>query len=217
MRQASPPITRKSVFPMSADVSNTLILIPAYNEAGSLTALLQEVREAMPGFPVLVVSDGSSDDSARVAAAEGARVLDLPCNLGVSGAVQAGFMYARDRGFTHVIRIDGDGQHPPLEIPKLMAVMAERGVDLVIGSRFLGGGGKSSNALRLFGIRGLSWFLSGICRAKVTDPTSGFMMINQVLLHYFAQRYPADYPEPEALALLRRQGYVFAEADVDFR
>lgn len=200
-------------------LKNSLIIIPAYNEEAALPGLLAEIREVAPGADIAVLNDCSLDRTAAVARKHGALVLDLPCNLGVGGAVQAGFQYAFQRGYQYVIRCDGDGQHPPSEIPKLIDVMRTGTVDLVIGSRFLeaNNGSYTSTALRSIGIRGLSLLLTLICRARVTDPTSGFQMLNRPMLTYFAHSYPLDYPEPESLALLRRQGYRFREVGTRFR
>jgi len=199
--------------------SNRLaIVIPAYNEAASLPALLAEVAAAEPEAFVVVVSDGSTDDTAQVARKTGAAVLDLPCNLGVGGAVQAGLRFVWSLGFAQVVRIDGDGQHPPAGIARLRAAAAaDSGVDLVVGSRFLGESEYGSTAARRLGILGLSVMLSLICRARITDPTSGMWLLQGPLLKYFAHEFPAEYPEPEALALLRRQGYRFVETPVAFR
>ena len=195
----------------------TVLIIPAYNEEAALGPLLDEVKAAVPDLDVVVISDGSMDCTCDVARAKGAGLLNLPCNLGVGGAVQAGLLYAYEKGYRQVVRIDADGQHPPAEIPKLMAAMAEGKADLIVGSRFLGERSYKSTRFRYLGIRALSLFLSLICRSRVTDPTSGFWMLNRELLGYFAHCYPVDYPEPEALALLRRQGYSFAEVAVKFR
>ncbi|MGI5868034.1 MAG: glycosyltransferase family 2 protein [Kiritimatiellia bacterium] len=196
----------------------TAIIIPAFNEAEAIGLLLDEARACMPGVKTIVISDGSLDDTAKVALAHGADVLDLPCNLGVGGAVQAGMRHAWDIGHRLVVRLDGDGQHPPSEIPKLLETMEQTGADLVVGSRFLGSDGdQGGTAMRKIGNRLLSVFLSVICRARVTDPTSGFWCVRDDLLRYFSLCYPCEYPEPEALALLRRQGYEMAEADVVVR
>lgn len=194
-----------------------LVLIPAFNEEESIPALLDEVKGACPELDILVVSDGSRDDTAKRARVAGAKVLELPCNLGVGGAVQAGFMYAFENGYDFVARIDGDGQHPPAEIGKLMAAMAQSDADLMVGSRFLSVESYRSSFLRLLGIKLIAVFLSLICRTRVTDPTSGFWLVNRKLLYFFANNYPTEYPEPEALALLRRQGYSFKEVAVVFR
>lgn len=194
------------------------LIIPAYNEAESIGSLLEEVRLHLPDAQTIVISDGSVDDTAKIARDHGATVLDLPCNIGVGGAVQAGMRYAWERGYGRVVRIDGDGQHPPAEIRKLLDKMDETGVDLVTGSRFLGSGDYwGSTKVRQVGNVLLAWFLSVICHCRITDPSSGFWCVRDELLRYFSYCYPSEYPEPEALALLRRQGYEMAEADVAIR
>ena len=202
---------------MKASYSNSVLIIPAFNEEESLMATLGEVRQHLPGLRVVVINDGSEDRTASVARHAGAVVLDLPCNLGVGGAVQTGFQYAYEKGYRFVIRCDGDGQHGPAEIPKLIDTMNRGDVDLVIGSRFLGESEYTSTYLRHCGIRVLAAALSITCRQRVTDPTSGFQMINRRLMRCFAASYPVEYPEPEALAQLRRQGYDFVEVAVPFR
>ena len=193
------------------------VIIPAYNEAEGIAELLRELRREVPEALPVVVNDGSADATARVAAAEGAVVLDLPCNLGVGGAVQTGFKYAVERGFDLVVRIDGDGQHPPAEIRKLLGKMEESGADAVIGSRYLDGGKnkvRGATATRDAGNIALALFLSLICRCRVTDPSSGFWCVRGKLLRHFARHYPCEYPEPEAIAMLRRQGCSLAEAPI---
>jgi len=200
-------------------LKKTLIMIPAFNEQAALPALVAEVRVAAPGTDLLIINDCSLDRTAEVARELGVLILDLPCNLGVGGAVQCGFRYAYAHGYSYIIRCDGDGQHPPSEIPKLVAAMATGEVDLVVASRFLKNDKDSykSTPFRHAGIRGLALLLSLICRTRVTDPTSGFQMMNRPLISYFSRSYPLDYPEPESLALLRRQGYRFREVGARFR
>lgn len=193
-----------------------LVLIPALNEEASIGTLVAEVRTCVEA-DVLVVDDGSKDETRQRAERAGAIVLSLPCNLGIGGAVQTGFRYALENGYDRVVRIDGDGQHPPGEIPVLIECMDRTKADLVVGSRFLGEVEYQNTALRSAGIRFLSLFLSAICRKKVTDPTSGFHLFNRLLIWYFSRSYPTEYPEPESLALIRRQGYSFEEVGVGFR
>lgn len=202
---------------LDASTMPIVVIIPAYNEEGAIGGLIEEVKQHVPTLDVIVINDGSTDGTARVARERGVKVLDIPCNLGVGGAVQTGFRYAYDQGYQYVIRIDGDGQHPPAEIPKLIAVMQGKEADLVIGSRFKGGTAFVSNLVRYLGVKALALFLSLICKSRVTDPTSGFWMVNRKLLFYFAHDYPTEYPEPEAIALLRRQGFSFREVPVKFR
>lgn len=198
-------------------MTDELVIIPAYNEEASIRGLLKELKAAQPALPAVVICDGSADRTAELAREEGAIVLDLPCNLGVGGAVQAGFQYALAAGCKRVVRIDGDGQHPPSEISALLDRARNSSEDLIIGSRFSSQGLHTSSIFRFVGIKLLALFLSVICRKRVTDPTSGFWVVKRPLLYYFAREYPVDYPEPEAIALLRRQGYDFAEVGVQFR
>ncbi len=194
-----------------------IVLIPAFNEEASLGPLLDEVTALFPGLAIAVINDCSGDGTVAMARAHGAAVLDLPCNLGVGGAMQTGFAYACARGYRYAIRLDGDGQHPPAGIPQLFATMRETGADVVIGSRFLGNGGVTSSRWRSLGIGVLSALLSFACRQRITDPTSGFQLVNAIALRFFSATYPANYPEPESLALLTRQGFGVAEAPVAFR
>lgn len=198
-------------------MSDELVIIPAFNEEASICGLLRELKAAQPDIPAVVVCDGSSDRTAEFAREEGATVLDLPCNLGVGSAVQAGFQYALTAGCQRVVRIDGDGQHPPSGIGALLEKARNSPEDLIIGSRFSSQGLHTSSIFRFMGIKLLALFLSVICRKRVTDPTSGFWVVKRPLIHYFAREYPVDYPEPEAIALLRRQGYDFAEVGTQFR
>ncbi|TAN38267.1 MAG: glycosyltransferase family 2 protein [Verrucomicrobia bacterium] len=202
---------------MTEWIQESLLLIPAFNEEASLGALLDEVGTLFPALDVAVINDCSGDRTAHVARTHGVVVLDLPCNLGVGGVMQAGFEYACARDYRYVMRCDGDGQHPPSEIPKLAAAMQANNADVVIGSRFLGPHAYTSTPWRNVGIAGLAALLSYACRQRVTDPTSGFQLINRPALHFFAKTYPSDYPEPESLALLTRQGYRVCETAVDFR
>lgn len=206
---------------MDADLSTflarTLVLIPALNEEDSLPGLLAEVREHLPGAVVAVVDDGSSDRTAEVARACGARVLRLPCNLGVGPAVQTGFKYALENGYDYLLRLDGDGQHPPCEARKLIRAMAEKPTDLVVGTRYGEGSTYHGNWFRQAVLKGLAVFVSVICRKRITDPTSGFWLVTRPLLQCFALHYPADYPEAEAMALLRRQGFSLEEVPVAFK
>lgn len=202
---------------MSNPFSDTVLLIPAYNEEEALGPLLQEVEIHCPGLRIVVINDASRDTTSAVARERGMTVLDLPVNLGVAGAMQAGFRWAIQHGYRYAVRCDSDGQHPPAAIPQLLDHMKSTGVDLVIGSRALADNSFDNSLLRRLGIGYLSRFLSLICRHRVTDPTSGFQVVNHLLMYYFAHEYPSDYPEPESLALLRRQGYRFSEIGATFR
>jgi len=193
------------------------VIIPAYNEEAAISSLMDELNEYVPLLDAIVINDGSVDNTAALARVKGAIVLNLPCNLGVGDAVKVGLKYAYEREYQFVVRIDGDGQHPPSEIPKLIDAIKKGEDDLIIGSRFIGERSYASSPLRWIGIKLLAVFLSIICRSRVTDPASGFWIINRKLLYYFAHDYPTEYPEPEAIALMRRYGYNFREESVMFR
>ncbi|MGE5247575.1 MAG: glycosyltransferase family 2 protein [Verrucomicrobiota bacterium] len=190
-----------------------LVVIPAYREEGKIGAVVSAVRDAVP-YDVLVVSDGSPDGTSAAAREAGATVLDLPCNLGIGGAVQTGFLFARDNGYDAVVRLDGDGQHDPKDIHRLMDPVLRGDVDAAIGSRFLGDTEYRGSIPRIFGIgffRGLVNLVTGY---RVTDPTSGFFAINRRLFEFYAIHYPSDYPEVDAYILMHRMNARAVEVPV---
>ena len=194
-----------------------LAIVPAWNEERDLPAVLEELRRAAPDWDVCVVDDGSSDRTAIVARDGGATVLCLPMNLGIGGAVQTGYLWARQHGYEVAAQIDGDGQHDPQYLAAALRPITAGTADVVIGSRYLGAGGFRSTALRRAGARYLSWFLRLRCGARVTDPTSGFRIAGRRAIELFAATYPSDYPEPEAIALAARRGLRLEEIPVVMR
>jgi glycosyltransferase involved in cell wall biosynthesis len=198
-------------------VSKLLILIPAYNEEGAVGGVVNEVRSAMPGVPVLVVDDCSGDGTVHVARAAGARVLSLPHHLGLGGAVQAGYMLAFELGFDYVIRVDGDGQHDPRDIPKILETLEREKCEMVIGSRFVDNSGEHSGALRALGIVFFRAVLRPILGRPVHDPTSGFVGVNRTALAVFSRSFPLEYPEIEALVVLQRKRFRFVEVPCRMR
>ncbi len=189
-------------------------IVPAYNEARNLPRLADALRAHAPGVEVCVVDDGSTDDTAAVAASLGWTVLRLPVNLGIGGAVQAGYLWALEHGHDVAVQVDGDGQHDPAYLAALLAPIEAGTADVVIGSRFLSEGGFRSTIVRRAGIRYLSWFLRLRCGARVTDATSGFRAAGRRAIALFARYYPSDYPEPEAIALAKRAGLRLGEVPV---
>jgi glycosyltransferase involved in cell wall biosynthesis len=191
-----------------------LVIIPAFNEEGSVEKVVAEVKEHLPQVDILVVNDGSSDLTSKKAKEAGAIVLDLPFNLGIGGAMQAGYKYAFEKGYDIAIQVDADGQHNPIEIPKLLKGLEEREVDMVIGSRFIGDSEFKSSMMRRVGISIFSKAISLIVGQKITDPTSGFRAANQKTIRLFSTDYPQDYPEPEVLVLLHQCGLKMAEVPI---
>ena len=181
-----------------------LVIIPAYNEDGSVGKVIEEVRTHLSKADILIVNDGSTDLTSEKAKACGATVLDLPFNLGIGGAMQAGYQYAYEKGYDIAIQVDGDGQHDPKEIGKLLKALEEKKIDMAIGSRFIGDLGYKSSTMRRIGISIFSQVISMIVRQRITDPTSGFRASNRKAIQLFASNYPQDYPEPEVVILLHQ-------------
>jgi glycosyltransferase involved in cell wall biosynthesis len=195
--------------------SSFLAVVPAYNESATIASVVASLREHAPGFDVLVVDDGSTDETADVASGAGARVLKLPFNLGIGGAVQGGFIYALEHGYDHLVQVDGDGQHDARELPRLVAAMREEGVDMVCGSRFLTSDHRYPAPIsRRTGIHIFAFILSRIVGSPVSDPTSGFRLYNRRAIELFARDYPHDYPEVEAVLMLHHHRLRMCETPV---
>jgi hypothetical protein len=192
-------------------VKRLLVLIPAFNEEGAVAGVIGEVRAAVPHAQVLVVDDCSEDSTVPLARGAGARVLELPHHLGLGGCVQAGYRLAFELGFDYVIRVDGDGQHDPRDIPKLLAVLEKENCEMVIGSRFLKQAGVHSGVIRSLGIVFFRAVLRPILGRRVSDPTSGFVGVNRTALELFSRTFPLEYPEIEALVVLQRKRFRFVE------
>jgi glycosyltransferase involved in cell wall biosynthesis len=190
-----------------------LIVVPAFNEARSLPKLIASLRRECPGCDVVVIDDGSSDGTSAVAGRI-ARVITLPCNLGIGGAVQTGLQIAYREDYDFAMQVDGDGQHPPQEVNKLIGAIRESTADMVVGTRFLGKDGFKSTAARRVGIRFFATLLSTVCRTRITDPTSGFRVMNRRAIRLLSKRYSEDFPEVEALVLAHRAGLRIAEVPV---
>jgi glycosyltransferase involved in cell wall biosynthesis len=195
----------------------TLIIVPAYNEEESLPGVIRDLRENIGFADILVVNDGSRDATARTAQEMDVSVLSLPFNLGIGGAMQAGYLYAQEEGYDVAVQFDGDGQHLAKEIEKLLRPVLEGRADLVVGSRFLNQGKYNATAFRKIGIWIFSSVLSRILGMPVTDSTSGFRAANRRVIEFFSRTYPDDYPEVEALVLLHKAKLRIAEVPVSMR
>lgn len=191
-----------------------LVIIPAYNEQDSLFHVITNVRTAMPVADVLVINDGSHDDTPQVAREAGAIVVTLPYNLGIGAAVQTGFIFAAERGYDVAVQVDGDGQHNPAEIPEIIAPVIAGKADVVIGSRYIEDRGYVTPPVRRIGIVILAKYISVLVRQRFTDTTSGFRATNRQGVELCADMYPSDYPEPESLVLFRKVGLRVMEVPV---
>jgi glycosyltransferase involved in cell wall biosynthesis len=190
----------------------TLIVIPAYNEAANITAVVAGIRAVFSG-DVLVIDDASEDATAAEAARAGATILRHSCNLGIGATVQTGFLYALDHGYDLVLRLDGDGQHDSAYIPQFLDILSAGTADIVIGSRFLGREGYQSTVTRRVGIVILA-VISALVGSRVTDPTSGYWGLNRRALDLLARHQPDDYPETQGLVLASRAGCRIQEIPV---
>ncbi|MBP8626427.1 MAG: glycosyltransferase family 2 protein [Syntrophorhabdaceae bacterium] len=187
------------------------VIIPAYNEEQSIGDVVASIRRLGTGYDAIVINDNSTDKTAEVARRAGALVIELPCNLGIGGAVQTGYKFARQRGYDACIQVDGDGQHPADQIPRLIQTLFYEGYDVVIGSRFVTDSKYEISFMRLLGIRILSFFLKVTTGLDIKDTTSGFRAINRKVMEFFADEYPQDYPEPESLVFVHKKGYTVKE------
>jgi glycosyltransferase involved in cell wall biosynthesis len=181
----------------------SLAIVPAYNEEATIGRVVGDLKEKAPAFDVVVIDDGSTDRTVQRARAAGATVIRLPFNLGIGGAMQTGYRYALENGYDLAAQVDGDGQHDVDELEELVDVMRQDPtVDSVAGSRFLEKSSYKVPLSRRIGIRVFSFIVSAITRQKVTDPTSGFRLVNRRGIELFARDYPIDYPEVEAILMV---------------
>jgi glycosyltransferase involved in cell wall biosynthesis len=196
----------------------TAAIVPAYNEAGAIGRVVEEIHAFDAAIVVVVVDDASTDETAVVAESFGATVLRLPFNVGIGGAVQTGFRFALEEGYQTAVRLDGDGQHDASELRKLLAPLERGEADLVVGSRFVdAGGGYRPPLARRIGIRLFARLVSLLGGERVTDTTSGFLALDRVGIELFAAEYPHDYPEVEATLVALRSGLRLSQVQVDMR
>ena len=197
---------------------DVVAIVPAWNEAAAIGGVVDEILAFDPTIHVVVVDDASDDETASVAQRHGARVLPLLFNVGIGGAVQTGFRYARDEGYEIAVRLDGDGQHDASELGKLIGPVRVGEADLVIGSRFVDPGGTYRPPFaRRMGIRVFARLVSLLGGQKVTDTTSGFSAMNRAGIELFALEYPHDYPEVEATLVALRSGLRLTQVQVEMR
>ena len=195
------------------------MVLPAWNEEESLGGVLDEIAAGLPGVDVLVVSDGSTDRTAEIARAAGVPVVELPVNLGVGGAMRAGYKYAERHGYSVMVQLDADGQHDPRDVPRLLDALRDEGADVVIGARFAGTGTYAVRGPRRWAMALLSRSLSRVTRTRLTDTTSGFKACGPRAIAIYARNYPAEYlgDTVEALVTAARAGLVVRQVGVEMR
>jgi len=174
---------------------------------------LDNIKKECPQFDIIVVNDCSKDNTSIVCKSRQINVIDLPVNLGIGGAVQTGYKYALNLGYDIAVQVDGDGQHNPIYIQKLVNKV-EQGVDMCIGSRYIEKKGFQSTLARRIGIKYFSREIYLLSKQKITDPTSGARACNKAVIKYFANSYPKDYPEPETIIALKNRDFTISETPV---
>jgi glycosyltransferase involved in cell wall biosynthesis len=197
-----------------AENRELLIIIPAFNEEDAIVGVIHGIYQSVPGVPVLVLDDCSRDGTLALARAAGAEVVTLPHHLGLGGLVQTGYKLAFSLGYQYVIRVDGDGQHDPQDIPRIYEQLRTSGAEMVIGCRMNTANGWKTGFVRRMGIQFFRAVLRPILGRTVNDPTSGFVGVNRAALQVFAGSFPLEYPEIEALVVLQRRKFRFEEVPV---
>lgn len=194
-----------------------LVIVPAYNEEQSIASVIQSIKTEAPFADIVVVNDGSTDNTSQITKEMGVEILDLPFNIGVGGAMQTGFRFAAEKDYDIALQIDGDGQHDPQSIQNIIKPILEDKADIIVGSRFIGVSDYKASVSRKIGMWIFSNILSLILRQKLTDTTSGFRGINKETIQFFAENYPSDYPEVEALVLSHYAEFRIREVPVSMQ
>ena len=191
-----------------------LVIIPAYNEEGAILDTVTDIRNRAPEFDVIVINDCSTDSTRKILEDNAIAHINLPMNLGIGGAVQTGYIYAEKHGYDVAVQMDGDGQHDASYLNDMLAVMKQKKADMVIGSRFIENKGFQSSSLRRVGINFFTGWIRKLTHQTITDPTSGMRMVNRRIIELFAEDYPKDYPEPETVVTILKNGYSISEVPV---
>lgn len=194
-----------------------LVIIPAYNESASIKKTIEEIKEKAPDFDYVIINDCSTDNTKKICEENHYNVINLPINLGIGGAVQTGYRYGYNEGYDYAVQVDGDGQHNPEYLEKMVEHMIENKDDMVIGSRFIDKQGFQSSGTRRIGIKYFTLLIKLLTGKTITDPTSGLRMVNRDIMQVFAFDYPKDYPEPESVVSILRKKKKVEEIPVIMR
>ena len=203
---------------MSYRLNNNLaVIIPAYNEAERIASTIADIRK-FSNADIIVVNDGSTDNTVSEAKAAGAAVLDLPFNLGYGAALQTGLKYALKKGYEFTVQMDADGQHDPSAIQSLIKPVLDSEIDIAVGSRFLSGGDYKAPFIRRVGMLFFAFIASIFTGKRITDPTSGFQALNRKVMEFYAsEAYPVDYPDADVIIMLHRRGIKFKEVPITMK
>ena len=194
-----------------------LVIIPAYNEEENIRKVIDDINRNAKEFDYIIINDCSKDKTREICEQMGFNHINLPINLGIGGAVQTGYKYALENGYEYAVQIDGDGQHDPMYLGKMLDKIKKKNVDMVIGSRFIEKEGFQSSTIRRVGIKYFSFLIKLFTGATVTDPTSGLRLVNRKCIEKFAMCYPKDYPEPESIVTLLKLNMKGCEIPVVMR
>lgn len=191
-----------------------LVIIPAYNEQGSIERTVRDVEEHATDFDYVIVNDCSTDHTLEICRKNGFHVVNLPVNLGIGGGVQTGYVYAFRNGYDLAVQFDGDGQHNAKYLDDMANMLCRERLDMVIGSRYIEKEGFQSSGIRRLGIRYFTALIKLVTGKKITDPTSGMRMAGRDVIEIYAKSYPKDYPEPESVVAILKKGKRVAELPV---
>ena len=192
----------------------TLVIIPCYNEQDSIVRVIDNLKTNAPQVDYLIVNDCSTDSTEKILKENGYNYINNPINLGIGGGVQAGYKYAAQYGYDIAVQMDGDGQHDPKYLDKVIAPVENGQFDMAIGSRFIEKEGFQTSFMRRFGINIISTLILLLTGKRIKDTTSGFRACNRKLIEFFAANYADDYPEPEAIVACLASGYTVGEVAV---
>ncbi len=192
----------------------TLVIIPCYNEEDSIVNVIENLKKNKPDVDYLIVNDCSTDSTEKILKENNFNYINNPINLGIGGGVQAGYLYAKEFGYDIAVQMDGDGQHDPKYLSKIIQPIIDKEADMVIGSRFIEKEGFQSSFMRRFGINIISAFIFLLTGKKIKDTTSGFRACNRNLIEFFSKNYADDYPEPEAIISCIVNGFSVKEVAV---
>lgn len=199
----------------NSNASKVLVIVPAYNEGRGIAQVITAIRSVGPGYDILVINDGSRDDTVDAAASAGAIVISHGINMGYGVAIQTGYKYAREYGYDYLAQLDGDGQHDPIFIPQLLGPVMNGEADVAVGSRFRGAGSYRPSLYRRLGILFFRKLVSGIIGQEITDPTSGYQAMNRDVIRFFTKDvFPCDYPDADVLVSLNLAGFRIREIPV---